>query len=283
MSEMPRLVDDPHTPDEVQEGLRAVSTATESYDVEAGLRRLQAVLAAGGAAAATGSAAAATGSAAASTGAGKLWLALALIGALGGGGVIAHGVWGGEDGGPSPALPEGAPGSEAPVAPEGAPGSEAPAPLGVNGAGEPVGDPAGPPLPLADPPTGPALAPAPAEPADSPPRRPRSATTTSSAEAGPTAEPPDPAGADALREETLHLARVRAALERSPAEALRLAREGQRRFTDGVFGEERQALIVMALDRSGQHERARRAARAFIERYPNGPLTARVRAISESD
>ena len=60
MTDMPRLIDDPATPEGAREGLREAVEATEAYDVDAGLRRLRTVIAAGGVAATSGTAAAAT-------------------------------------------------------------------------------------------------------------------------------------------------------------------------------------------------------------------------------
>ena len=104
MTDMRRLIDDPATPDGAREGLREAAEAAEPYDVDAGLRRLQATLAAGGVAAASGTAAAAT---VGSTGLGKIGLAVALAGALAGGGAIAYQAWSspsdGHPSGPAPA------------------------------------------------------------------------------------------------------------------------------------------------------------------------------------
>ncbi|MBO6941025.1 MAG: hypothetical protein JJ863_38980 [Deltaproteobacteria bacterium] len=251
MSQIRRMIDDPETPEGVREGLEKAAAETEPYDVEAGLGRLQAVLAAGGVAAAGGTAAAAT-----SATTGKVWLSLALVGALAGGGAIAFV----------------ASQDERPVDSE--------RPSTDSRAEEPsesepsVSEPSVPPATLPE-----------AE-DEAPPEREAPLEQPPAAEPAPerTADPQPrvTSPALALRQETLQLARVRAALEHTPAEALRLARQGQREFPDGVFAEEREALIVMALERSGQHARARRAALAFIERYPNGPSTERVREISEA-
>lgn len=270
MSEPRRLIDDPETPESAREGLRETAEAAEPYDVDAGLRRLTAVLAAGGATAASGTAAAAT----AGSSLGKIGLAVALAGALAGGGGLVYQVWGPgpeDDRGatpvevdPAPAIPdESAVGTERS---EEAPSASEPA-SGEVEASEPENDPL-----------------AAGSEASEPENDPEAASTEAPARErarGSAGAPASVSASDRLREETLHLARVRSALERSPREALRLAREGQQRFPDGVFEEERRALIVMALDRSGQRDRARRAAIAFIERYPNGPLTTRVREISE--
>lgn len=79
-----------------------------------------------------------------------------------------------------------------------------------------------------------------------------------------------------LRLETAHLARARAALEHSAADALRLAQQGQRRFAGGMFDQERQAIIVLSSLRLRQAS-AQTAARAFLDQFPHSPLSDRIR------
>jgi len=79
-----------------------------------------------------------------------------------------------------------------------------------------------------------------------------------------------------LRQETANLARAREAIESSPADALRLAEQGERRFVGGMFGQERRAIIVLSSLRLGRSS-APAAARAFLELYPHSSLSDRIR------
>jgi hypothetical protein len=93
------------------------------------------------------------------------------------------------------------------------------------------------------------------------------------------AQPTDP---DArLRRELAHLARLRSLGDRAPAEALRLADEGQRAFRGGMFEEEREAIAVLSLAALGREAAARARARTFLVRHPRGPFATRVRAIAD--
>jgi hypothetical protein len=87
----------------------------------------------------------------------------------------------------------------------------------------------------------------------------------------PTPAPIAPA-ADSSRREIEQLVRVRALLESDPAAAYRLAQRSEQEFPNGVLSEERQALQVLALAKSGASEDARRKARAFFRRYPESPM-----------
>lgn len=79
-----------------------------------------------------------------------------------------------------------------------------------------------------------------------------------------------------LRLETAHLARARAAIEHAPAEALRLAQQGERRFVGGMFEQERRAIIVLTSLRLRQPA-AESAAQSFLQQYPHSPLADRIR------
>jgi hypothetical protein len=80
------------------------------------------------------------------------------------------------------------------------------------------------------------------------------------------------------RREIAQLVRIRALLEHDPAAAYRLARQSEREFPHGVLSEERQALQVVALARSGSTEAAERRAREFFARYPQSPMRELVEA-----
>jgi hypothetical protein len=61
------------------------------------------------------------------------------------------------------------------------------------------------------------------------------------------------------------------------ASALRLLEAADRAFPDGALGQEREALMIEALDRAGQREAARARARAFLRAYPTSPHATNVR------
>jgi outer membrane protein assembly factor BamD (BamD/ComL family) len=80
------------------------------------------------------------------------------------------------------------------------------------------------------------------------------------------------------RREIAQLVRLRALIERDPAAAYRLAKRAEREFPRGILAEERQALAIVALARSGAIERARTRAAVFFARYPQSPLRETVDA-----
>jgi hypothetical protein len=86
------------------------------------------------------------------------------------------------------------------------------------------------------------------------------------------AEPSPPPASRSSRREIAQLVRIRALLERDPAAAYRLAQQSEREFPHGVLREERQALQVLALAKSGSMDAAERKAQAFFARYPQSPM-----------
>jgi hypothetical protein len=90
-----------------------------------------------------------------------------------------------------------------------------------------------------------------------------------------------PASATDRMTELEHLARVRHLLSTHPREALQAARDGQLRFAEGMFSEERAGLIVFALDRLGEANEARDEGRRFLRAHPSAPFAARIRGIVE--
>jgi hypothetical protein len=74
-------------------------------------------------------------------------------------------------------------------------------------------------------------------------------------------------------------AQMRLALGDSPREALELARSGQRQFPEGMFVKERRAHEVLALDALGRASEAQARAQSFLQDYPSGPQSERVRRI----
>ena len=74
--------------------------------------------------------------------------------------------------------------------------------------------------------------------------------------------------------------RLRQEAKPSPAAALANADQAEARFGESPFAEERRALAIQALvglDRIGE---ARSRAYQFLDRYPNGPFTAQVQALT---
>lgn len=81
---------------------------------------------------------------------------------------------------------------------------------------------------------------------------------------------------DTLREEMDHLAALREEAKRDPEQALRHADEGNRRFSSGIFMEEREAIAILMLARLHRQPEARARAADFLARHPRGPFTERV-------
>ena len=87
---------------------------------------------------------------------------------------------------------------------------------------------------------------------------------------------------DALKlREIRQLAQARRELAADPTEALRLARAGQREFANGMFVQERGAIIIFALDALGRSNEARSAAEDHLRRYPDGPFSAQLDRIAK--
>lgn len=76
------------------------------------------------------------------------------------------------------------------------------------------------------------------------------------------------------------MAKARAQLAGAPAAALAKLSEGERRFGDSTFAEERRALAIRALVNLGEIGAARSRAYPFLERYPNGPYSADVASLT---
>lgn len=97
-----------------------------------------------------------------------------------------------------------------------------------------------------------------------------SAVSVSHPEAASPVTQPSPASQ--LREESLAVLQARAALRAGDAQhSLALLEQARRRFPRGALGQEREALTIQALERSGQHAAAQRRAAAFLRAYPSSP------------
>lgn len=87
-------------------------------------------------------------------------------------------------------------------------------------------------------------------------------------------------GSGNLSAERSILSRAQSALRGRRAQtALSALREHERRFPNGQLVEERRALTVRALHRSGQVDRARRRARSFLGDYPQSIFRGSVESV----
>jgi hypothetical protein len=66
--------------------------------------------------------------------------------------------------------------------------------------------------------------------------------------------------------------RIRALVKLDPAAAYRLALRSEREFPAGLLSEERQALAIVALAKTGANDSAQRKAREFLARHPQSPM-----------
>jgi hypothetical protein len=80
------------------------------------------------------------------------------------------------------------------------------------------------------------------------------------------------------RREIAQLVRIRALLPQDPLAAYRLAQRSEREFPRGVLSEERQALAIVALHRTGKRAAATAQAHAFFERFPQSPMRGTIEA-----
>jgi hypothetical protein len=86
-----------------------------------------------------------------------------------------------------------------------------------------------------------------------------------------------------LREESLAVLEIRRVLRAgNTAAALALLEQARARFAHPVLGQEREALTIEALARSGSADAARRRANAFLRSYPKSPYAADIRALTSS-
>jgi hypothetical protein len=150
---------------------------------------------------------------------------------------------------------------------------------------------------LAEAPPAPQTSPAPAPVLDTPPDAPPAASSglptraANAVHSGKTAalrtpvvvasaqplEPPEPSNAS---EESRLVAAARDALRAgNSAGALSLLNQAQQRFGAGVLGQEREALTIEALSKSGQRAAAQARGQSFLKSYANSPYSARIRSI----
>ncbi|HEY3493353.1 MAG TPA: outer membrane protein assembly factor BamD, partial [Polyangiaceae bacterium] len=105
------------------------------------------------------------------------------------------------------------------------------------------------------------------------------ATASSSVAAFPVA---DARGASrALEEEAALLRRARSELRGGRlAEAFATLEASRERFSLPELAQEREALLIELLYRSGEPARAAEKARSFLSRYPESPHAAKLRSIA---
>lgn len=106
------------------------------------------------------------------------------------------------------------------------------------------------------------------------PEPPRPATTH------PVEESPKPSVPTAqpeLPDEATQINAARKALASDPAKALALMEAAEQQFPNGAMIQERRGYAILALVALGRHAEAEEQADAYLERWPNGPLSRRVR------
>jgi hypothetical protein len=76
------------------------------------------------------------------------------------------------------------------------------------------------------------------------------------------------------------MAKIRRDIDTAPATALAQIEEGERRFGDSGSAEERGALAIAALINLNRIGAARSRSYQFLQRYPNGPYSDHVAAMT---
>jgi hypothetical protein len=80
-----------------------------------------------------------------------------------------------------------------------------------------------------------------------------------------------------LSEEIAQLETLRSLASENPAQAVTMADEGQRRFNHGIFEQEREAIAIRSLARTGRMDEAQTRARRFLDRFPKSPFAEKIR------
>jgi hypothetical protein len=117
------------------------------------------------------------------------------------------------------------------------------------------------------------------QPSEQPLREAPARETAREAEASRDAQPAPVAKLDdaRLEREMGMLAVAQRVLTADPSRALSLVRQSAREFGDSMFAPERGQLELLALVKLGRLDEAKRLARPYLARYPNGPFSDRVR------
>jgi hypothetical protein len=92
--------------------------------------------------------------------------------------------------------------------------------------------------------------------------------------------PPPEVPSSRLHDEMVALVHLREVAAHDPVAAVALAAEDDARYgTDDVFGEEREAIAIVALGGCDRANEARTRGRAFLSLHPKSPFAARVRGV----
>ena len=91
-----------------------------------------------------------------------------------------------------------------------------------------------------------------------------------------------PAPAVSSQAETDNYAKARSLAATDPAGALALVESGNKQFAHGVFAEEREALAVDCLARTGRTAEAQERGKAFLAKHPTSPFAEKIRAQIDS-
>lgn len=83
-----------------------------------------------------------------------------------------------------------------------------------------------------------------------------------------------------LPDESAVMSRLRADVKVAPEKALALADQAEQRFGDSPAAEERRALSIAALINLQRIGSARSRAYGFLRRYPDGPYSSHVAAMT---
>jgi len=92
--------------------------------------------------------------------------------------------------------------------------------------------------------------------------------------------PRSPQAKPAEMNELALMEKIRLGAKSDPATTLALSEDGEHRFGDSTFAEERRAAAIQALIDLNRIGAARSNAYRFLERYPSGPYSARVAAMT---
>jgi hypothetical protein len=106
-----------------------------------------------------------------------------------------------------------------------------------------------------------------------PPRRLENAQTAAAA-SPPTSGSNRP---DPFADEIAHLGSLRQVYRTNPTAAIGLAREGHKKFPQGMLYEEREALLILALSQAGQSDEAGQRAVDFRARFPRSAFISKMR------